>query len=125
MERHLTWKRFFKSRLFFVVGVVLLLLLSASLTRAQIRDRAIRQEIASLQAEVTALEKEQAERKALLSLLETPEFLEKEARRTLGYARPGEQVVVVEDRGLGTQEEEKEKRMSNPRKWWIYFFGDI
>ncbi len=122
MERGFTWKRFFKSRLFFVVGIGVLILLSVNLTRAQLKDREIRAETEKLQSEVNALEAERLGYESLLSLLNTPAFLEKEARKSLGYAKPGEQVVVIE-RGQQGQQEQREQQMSNPKKWWVYFFG--
>ncbi|MDO8505666.1 MAG: septum formation initiator family protein [bacterium] len=128
----MTWKRFFKSKLFFVVGIVVLAFLSLNLIRAQLKDRAIREEIAKSQDEVDMLEKERSGYEELRTMLNTNEFLEKEARRSLGYAKPGEQVVVIEENQTCkmknekcTQGDEGEKQISNPRKWWIYFFGKI
>ena len=132
MRAQFTWKRFFESKLFFVVGIGLLLLFSVNLTRAQWRDRAIRDEIEKLQTEADAFQKEKDAHETLLSLLQTSEFLEKEARQTLGYAKPGEQVVVIEKNAKCKIENLQcdedggvEKSMSNPRKWWVYFFGKI
>ena len=130
MGKRLTWKRFFQSRLFFVVGIGVLLLLSINLTRAQLKDRAISAETEKLQAEVNALEAERQGYDSLLSLLNTSAFLEKEARKSLGYAKPGEQVVVIEKNAeCRMQNAECEgiggvKEVSNPEKWWIYFFGE-
>lgn len=124
-RKKFTWKRFFKSHLFFVIGVVVVLLLSISLGRAQLQDRTIRNEIAKLHAEADALEQERNQYEELLALLETPEFLEKEARRALGYVRPGEQMVVIEKGETQEQEELDISEMSNPKKWWVYFFGKI
>ena len=84
----LTWRRFFKSHLFFVGGVVALIFLSVSLTRAQLKDRAIRLEMDALQNQVEILEGEQSHLTDLITLFEKPEFLEKEARRILGYVKP-------------------------------------
>lgn len=133
MGKRLTWKRFFASRLFFVVGVGVLLLFSVNLTRAQLKDRAIRAETEKLQAEVNALEAERQGYESLLALLDTPAFSEKEARKSLGYVKPGEQVVVIETNVKcnppvgGANEECVEggdaEKMTNPRKWWVYFFG--
>lgn len=122
MRKGLTWKQFFNSPLFFIVGIALLLLLSVNLTRAQLRGRVIRSEILKLQDETTALERERQSYEALIAFLQSPDFLEKEARRTLGYAKPGEQVVVIE-REQQEQLQQQEQPISNPRKWWVYFFG--
>lgn len=121
--KRMTWKKFFESPLFFVAGIALLLLLSISLTRAQLKDRAIRAEIAALQAQATALEKEQEGLTQLMALLQTPQFFEQEARKTLGYVKPGEQVVVIEQQDKQDAHNKQDKPLSNPKKWWVYFFG--
>ena len=128
----MTWKRFFESKLFFVAGIGVLALFSINLTRAQLKDRTIRAEIQKSQEEVDALEGERDRYEKLKSMLTTSEFLEKEARRTLGYAKPGEQVVVIEENvkckmenGKCIEDNEAHRQISNPRKWWIYFFGSI
>jgi len=119
----MSWKSFFQSKLFFVVGIILLGILSTNLTRTQLKDRAIRREIAKLQAEVDALEQERTGYETLIALLETPAFLEREARRSLGYAKPGEQVVVVEKNEQEQLQQQEQRELSNPKKWWVYFFG--
>ena len=144
---HFSGKEFFESKLFFVVGIIVLGVLSVNLTRVQLKDRAIRSEIAKLQSEVDTLERERADHQALIALLGTPDFMEKEARQTLGFVKPGEQVVVIEKKngecpdasvGIPTLRRDKMQNvrngecgdgqdgmhdMSNPRKWWVYFFG--
>lgn len=131
-RERMTWKRFFKSKLFFVVGLGVLILFSVNLTRAQLKDRAIREEIQKSQEAVETLERERDNYETLRAMLQTREFLEKEARRSLGYAKPGEQVVVIEESGVKCQgsgdrcaDEENAQKISNPKKWWIYFFGQI
>jgi len=119
----MTWKQFFESPLFFIAGVALLILLSSSLMRAQLKDRAIRAEIAGLQAQASSLEKEQEGLTQLMGLIQTSAFLEQEARRTLGYVKPGEEVVVIERQDKQNKQDMQDKPLSNPRKWWVYFFG--
>ena len=126
-----TWKKFFKSRLFFVVGIFVLAMLSYELTRAQLKDREIRAETRKLQEEADSLTKERTSYEQLIALLQTPDFLEKEARRSLGYTKPGEQVVVIEENKECKMKNEKcadgeieSGEISNLRKWWVYFFED-
>ena len=71
----MTWRKFFASRLFFIGGIAVLVLFSVSLTRAQLKDRAIRAEIAKLEQEVDALEEQRAAFEELISLVNNPEFL--------------------------------------------------
>ncbi|MBI2551802.1 septum formation initiator family protein [Candidatus Uhrbacteria bacterium] len=129
--RRITWRRFFESRLFFAGGIVALIFLSVSFTRARIKDRSIRQEMEALQSQVDALQGEQNQLTDLITLFERPDFLEKEARRVLGYVKPGEEVVVIEgnvkceiENGKCVDKNVGKNALSNPRKWWEYFFGD-
>ena len=123
IKNRFTWKSFFQSHLFFVVGLVVLILLSINLTKTQFKDKSIRSEIAGLQAEVDALEKEKTQYNDLLSLFGTSEFLESEARRSLGYVKPGEKVVVIDKGEVAKSDEAQDVgKLSNPRKWLTYFF---
>lgn len=119
-----TWKNFFASRLFFIGGVFLLTVLSYELIQAQLKDREFRMETEKLQEEVNSLERERASYEQLLALIKTTEFMEKEARRSLGYIKPGEQVVIIESQDKpDALDKQSAQAMSNPRKWWVYFFG--
>lgn len=90
------------------------------------------QEIAQLRIEITTLERENVQIKNLIAYLKTESFREKEARRKLGYKKPGEQVVALPQDNfihtdLGTTKDttlsEPEVRLSNPQKWWDYILG--
>lgn len=90
------------------------------------------QEIAQLRVEIAILERENVQIKNLIAYLKTESFREKEARRKLGYKKPGEQVVALPqdnfihtDLGTtkGTKTPEPEVRLSNPQKWWDYILG--
>ena len=102
--------------------------MSVSLTRAQLKDKTIRAEIAKLQQDAEILDAQRARLVDLVELLNEPEFLEQEARRSLGYVKPGEKVVVIErseECRIKNEEckDESPKELSNPKKWWVYFFG--
>ena len=59
--------------------------------------------------------------------LQTDFFVEKEARLKLGLRKPGEQVVVVPNE-IGklvkiSQKGYNNANLTNPQKWWHYFWG--
>ena len=90
------------------------------------------QEIGQLKIEIVQLEKANLQIKNLIAYLKTESFREKEARRKLGYKKPGEQVVALPQDNfvrtdLGTTKDagtpEPEAHLSNPQKWWDYIFG--
>ncbi len=92
----------------------------------------INQEIAKLKLDIVQLEQENTQLKNLIAYLKTESFKEKEARRKLGYKKPGEQVVAIpQDNSSLTQpgntktedQADTQIKMSNPQKWWEYVLG--
>lgn len=76
----------------------------------------------------------EANRKAAEDLLyyTSNEYLEKIAKQNLGLVNPGEEVIVLSDNVLSSPEEEipqlqeqklqKYYNISNPQRWWKFFF---
>lgn len=122
-------KRILPSRIFLVLGVIILILFSISLSKEIIRRYDVNREINQLKTEVEELEKRNAELAELIQYLNTESFQEKEARTKLGMAKPGEKVVVIPE----VKEEQTEgtpslsppnlEELSNPQRWWNYFFS--
>ncbi|MFA5967269.1 MAG: septum formation initiator family protein [Patescibacteria group bacterium] len=92
----------------------------------------INQEIAKLKVEIVQLGNENLQFKNLIAYLKTESFREKEARRKLGYKKPGEQVVAIpQDNFIHTDPgntktepaPEDQPQLSNPQKWWDYILG--
>ncbi len=81
-------------------------------------------EIARLQQQADTLNHDNQQLSELIKYLDTPEFQEKEAREKLNLKREGEQVVILpEDDGNGHVAGAAEQELSNPQKWFNYFFG--
>lgn len=122
-------KRIIPSRLFLLIGVVILILFSVSLSKEVIRRYEVNREIRELEKEVAELEKQNTELTQLEQFLNTERFQEQEARLKLGLAKPGEKVIVIP--GVSEEKLPKEElsapsnneELSNPHKWWNYFFS--
>lgn len=118
-------RRFFQSRLFWLVTVPLLILALIGLGRAYYQDYQVAQEIRALQDQVSQLQKKKIESAALLSYVMSPDFVEERGRTELNLKKPGERVLVIpqEHRVTGTVANDPlpESKASNPVRWWYYF----
>jgi cell division protein FtsB len=121
--------RFFASRLFLVVALILLIFISLSYARAYYKDYRVRQQITQLQYEVQQLEQNRIESLDILEYVTSDAFVEEKARTELNMQLPGEHVFVVDDSGLdlgergGANSSTHGQNVINPIKWWHYFFG--
>ena len=129
-------RRILELRLFLVVNLFILCFLTLSFGREFFRDYQIQRDIQALQAEAEALEVRNLEIAAYNAELQTEEFLESEARLRLGYAEPGEQLVVVVDEEENATDQNDNyselitynseqtdfEDVSNAQRWYYYFF---
>lgn len=130
MKKEKLMRRFFVSKIFLVIGVVVLGLLSLTVGKKVLEEREIKKEIKSAQDEITRLEAKNSELNDFLSYLNTDDFLEEEAREKFNLQKSGESVMVVPGSG-GAPEENQEVTVAggarteqkNPAKWWNYFFN--
>ena len=92
----------------------------------------INQEIAKLKLEIVQLGKDNVQLKNLIAYLKTDSFKEKEARRKLGYKKPGEKVVAIPQDNFAytnpgntkeTAPADNQPNLNNPEKWWEYILG--
>ncbi|MBT5808167.1 septum formation initiator family protein [Candidatus Uhrbacteria bacterium] len=116
---------------------MIVIFLSLSLGREVVRNKTIASEIAVLEAQAGQLITENLAISELQSALQSESFIEREARLKLGMKKPGEGVVVIQDRIDGQvvnsgesdpfgfvidPEAEVVEDVSNTSKWWYYFF---
>lgn len=130
MKKDKFLKRFLSSKIFFILGIVILGFLLLALLNKFFESREIDREIKESEQEIARLEDKNSELGELLNYLNTDDFLEEEARLKFNMQKPGESVMVVP--GGGESEPNKkdlaaltdeEKFRSNPAKWWDYFFS--
>lgn len=121
-------KKIYRSKLFLVGALIVVVLISISLTKEALRRHQINQDIQQLTQEVTDLEERNTELADLIQYLNSTSWQEKEARTKLNLKKPGETMVVTP--GSIVEEEEVVEKIvltdalksrSNPQKWWRLF----
>jgi len=130
MQQLSFWKRFFSSRWFLVVGIILLVLLCLAYSRAFYQNYRIRQEIRRLESETVRLQAKKFELKDTLELVQSPGFVERKARTELNLMKDGEKMAVISGSQAGATDDRQtspsmveSRELTNPEKWWYYFFG--
>lgn len=118
-----------KSRLITALIIVLFLFLVISFLRVFLKDYELRKEIGRLQTDVNKLEKRKIESLEVLKKLQSDSYIEERAREELQAAKPGEAVLVVPGLSVSSTQQnsltieiEEVVQLSNPLKWWYYFF---
>ena len=121
---------FLSSPMFLVGGVILFVFFGWAALNEYLRERAIDAEVNELKQTIADLESKNGELKSSLSYIQTPEFQELEAKRQLGLAKDGENVIIFSDKPSGKSSISNDEtadgsapQSSNPQKWWNYFFN--
>lgn len=98
-KKHLSFKtsvsRFWRSKLFFIVGVILLVFISSSVVKEIVRQVSIKHDIRRLEEDIAQLEERNNEISSLLQSLNSSSTLEKEARTKLGVQKTGETLISL------------------------------
>ena len=119
------------SGLFFVAGLVVLILIGISLGKEAYRKRQVQKEIEGLQSQIKDLGQENGDLNNLIAYFSTPQFQEKEAREKLNLQKDDEQMIVLHkelaaknqppapaDQAPAAQNDNS----PNWRKWLNFFF---
>lgn len=127
-EKHNFFYRLVSSQRFLaIVGLVFLLIILIPLARTYSQRRLIEQEIADVKKEISDFENKNQELKSMIAYLESDQSFEEQARLNLNLKKPGEQVVVVEEKlplaASSSGSDLAEENNSNLLKWWQYFFN--
>ena len=113
---------------FTIIGFVFLLLISFPLVKNISKKYAVDNEIKELESEISQLESDNKDLQNFIDHLNSEEFVEEQARLNLGMKKRGEEVVILKDEeadlvSKNNSKEQKDKvELSNPQKWWCYFF---
>ncbi len=128
-KRRSHWFGFLYTKLFLIVGGIAAVWIGVAVVRGFSQRYAVSTEIETLKAEISRLERDQNDLTALLHYLDSEEFIKQEGKIKFGLKEEGERVVVINETrteskpdlqlALATSEEE----ISNPRKWWKFFFN--
>ncbi|MFZ5559219.1 MAG: FtsB family cell division protein [Patescibacteria group bacterium] len=120
-------ENFWHSKIFIFGLLIILILLVIASGREAYRNYKINQEIRGLQKKIDELKESNKELTELEKYLQSPEFLEKEARLKLNLIKDGEKLVIIkrseEESNLKESKPEENKNIPNILKWWEYFFG--
>ncbi len=120
------------------LGLLIVFLIGLPLINKIKQRNEIKKEIIDLQKEIRDLEEKNSKLEKVVNYLESDQFIEEQARLKLGLKKPGEEVVVINDKRTNNQSstsdtlynisglnKEKPKNFyqeSNPLKWLKYFF---
>lgn len=122
------WRRLLRSRLMFAINLVLIGFVGWSLGNEVAQGKKVSSNLNDLQTKIASLQKQNRDYGDILTRLNSPGFVDKEARLKLGYQKPGERVLLLKD-GVTTAAVDRSSAddsvsgLSNPQKWWRYFFG--
>lgn len=78
--------------------------------------------VPSRREELAKLEQRQRNLKKKLEEAQSPEFIEKTARESLGMIKEGEAIVLLPRTQNPELNDQKEETMPNWKKWWKLFF---
>lgn len=114
--------RFWKSKLFFVVGIVVLIAISSNVVKEVVRQISIQHDIKRLEHEIAELEERNSQVSQLLQSLNSSSTLEKEARTKLGVQKEGETVISLSQPQVSVAPEAQSEQTaldtrSNMEKW--------
>ena len=121
--------RFFASRSFLIIALILMTIFALGFARAFFQDTKERKQIKQLEQEVQDLQNKKIESFSILEYVKSNQYVEDKARTELNMKYPGENVVYLEDLtrdfdgSVNPLEEISTDRqfVSNPLKWWYYF----
>lgn len=123
-------KKVFGSRLFVWGGVIVLALIVIGLGKAALKRHDITSQVSELNKGVNELQSQNIELSGLLEYFKTKSYEELQARQNLGLKKPGETVVAIPTSNsqdaeafANNSEDSAQEKLSNPRKWWNYFFS--
>lgn len=118
-----------KLRMITIGAIIILVILFVSFLRVFFKDYELRREIERVQTDVSKLEKRKIESLDVLQKLQSDTYAEERARDDLQAAKPGEIVLVVPGLTVTSSAQSARqvelpvvKELSNPAKWWYYFF---
>jgi len=119
--RLLTGQRFLT-----IVGLTFLIIIIFPLAQTYSQRRLIEKEIQDVQGQINNYEIQNKQLQDLITYLQSDQSLEAQARLNLNMKKPGEGVIVVENKKTNAVQVELDsdnKLDSNLIKWWRYFFN--
>lgn len=136
-ETERSWRTVVRWPVFLLGNVALLFVIGVSTIRETYQGWTVDREIRTLEAQAASLESGKVKLESLTKELASNDRVEYEARARLGLKKQGERVIVLEGVTASTSwsggegsaivdvrsAEESQEEMSNPKRWWSYFFS--
>ena len=119
------WRRLLRSKLMLSINLLLIGFLGWSLAGEVAHGNKVSTDLDDLQNKIEEVEGKNKGYSEVLARLDTPGFVDREARLKLGYQKPGEQVLMFKDAAAvisTTAANDNTSSLTNPEKWWRYFF---
>jgi cell division protein FtsB len=107
-----------------IIGLVFLVVIIFPLARTYSQRRLIEKEITDVKNQISDFENQNQELKDLITYLQSDQSLEEQARLNLNLKKPGEGVIMIEDKNIKMNKVEAaptSSNMNNFTKWWLYF----
>src|SRR3989344_4341659 len=120
------FSRFFQSRIFMVMALVIIFFLAVSVAKLWPQKTVIEARLQNLEGKIGETEKSNLDLARLLSYFKSRSYLEREAKLKLNVRRPDENVVVIYEDEKENQIKEKEREslglegLTNFEKWVRY-----
>jgi cell division protein FtsB len=120
------------------LGLAIIIAISMPLAKNISKQYEINSEIGMLQNQISELDGKNANLKNLIGFLESDQFIDEEARKSLNFKKAGEEVVVIKGDATDVQNKDKQPNSvyminqakedakdmdTNPGKWLKYFFA--
>lgn len=118
-EESIFFGRLLKSKIFFILIIILFLFSSLELLNEIGRRNKISNEIKKQKQQIEKLEQENTDLSSLIQYYNTNSYVESEARKKLNLSKSGESLVVIENTTKATTSDQQ--IVSNPQRWWNYF----
>ena len=109
-----------------IIGLAFLVVIVFPLARTYSQRRLVEKEIEEVKEQIKDYENQNQSLKELISYLQSDQSLEAQARMNLNLKKPGEAVIVVEDKEMGPASISPvlaDASSTNLAKWWRYFFN--
>lgn len=117
MRRGNSWAKYF--------WLAIVLYMMYTVGRLAWKNHQLNLEEMKLRQDVAVLENEIQDLKNKIVYYQSDSYKEKMIRAKLNMQKEGEKVVVITPEAKVEEIPEKERRkLSNPDKWWVYFFGE-
>lgn len=124
-------KKSLKKTIISLVLIIILIFVVFSFIIAWQKNHQINNEITDLKDQISNMETENYKLSDLIKYLNSNAFIEEKARVDLGFKKEGEKVVLVPDNIKNNiiavenqnQSDKSIQDLSNPQKWWKYFFS--